>query len=57
MEEALSKMVKTPEWREIATRNGWTQVYMNAADFAKFMDKTNNEYKTLLAEIGMLKAQ
>lgn len=57
MEEALAKMVKTPEWREIAQRNGWTQVYMNSADFAKFLDKTNTEYKTLLAEIGMLKAQ
>jgi putative tricarboxylic transport membrane protein len=57
MEEALAKMVKTPEWREIATRNGWTQVYMNSADFAKFLEKTNAEYKTLLGEIGMLKAQ
>jgi putative tricarboxylic transport membrane protein len=57
MEEALAKMVKTPEWKEIAQRNGWTQVYMNAADFAKFLDKTNAEYKALLAEIGMLKAQ
>jgi len=57
MEDALAKMVKTPEWKEIAQRNGWTQVYMNAADFAKFLDKTNAEYKALLAEIGMLKAQ
>jgi hypothetical protein len=30
---------------------------MNAADFAKFLDKTNAEYKTLLGEIGMLKVQ
>lgn len=57
MEDALAKMVKTPEWKEIAQRNGWTQVYMNAAEFAKFLDKTNAEYKTLLAEIGMLKVQ
>lgn len=55
MEDALKKMSETAEWKEICARNGWTQVYMGAADFKAFLDKSNEETKALLAEIGMLK--
>ena len=57
VEGALAKMVKTPEWKEICSRNGWTQAFMNAAEFSKFLDRTNDQYKTLLTEIGMYKGQ
>ena len=30
---------------------------MNAAEFSKFLDRTNDQYKTLLTEIGMYKGQ
>lgn len=55
LEDALAKMVNTAEWKEIAIRNGWTPSYMGSAEFAKFLDKTNEEYKTLLDEVGILK--
>lgn len=55
MEDALAKMAKTPEWKEICERNGWTQIYMNGAEFGKFLDKTNEQYKTLLTDVGLYK--
>lgn len=55
MEDALAKMAKTAEWKEICARNGWTQVYMNGAEFGKFLDKSNEQYKTLLKDVGLHK--
>jgi putative tricarboxylic transport membrane protein len=53
MEDALKQMTQTPEWAEICQRNGWTQVFMNSSDFAAFLEKTNEEYKSLLQTIGL----
>ena len=36
-------------------KNGWEPVYMDAGQFTKFLDKTNDEYKVILGEIGFLK--
>jgi putative tricarboxylic transport membrane protein len=55
MADALAKMSKTPQWREICARNGWTQAYEGSAEFEKFLEKTNNEYKTVLQEVGLVK--
>jgi putative tricarboxylic transport membrane protein len=54
-EETLAKMVETPEWDEAVKKNGWSKSYANSADFAAFLDKTNEEYKEILDDIGMLK--
>lgn len=55
--EALSKMVQTLEWKEICQKNGWTEAYMGPEEFGKFLEKTNEEYKALLQEIGLYKGQ
>ena len=55
MEKALRDMSETPEWAEICARNGWAQVFMSSADFAAFLEKTNEEYKSLLEAIGLYK--
>lgn len=54
LEEALTKMVETSEWKEVCKKNGWTEVFMGKEDFAQFLDKTNEEYKVLLDAIGLL---
>jgi putative tricarboxylic transport membrane protein len=53
MENALKQMSETPEWKEICTRNGWTNAFMGSSDFAVFLEKTNEEYKRLLKTIGL----
>lgn len=54
-EDVLAKMVKTPEWAKACETNGWDQVYMNSTEFKKFLDETNEKYKEIMKEIGMLK--
>jgi putative tricarboxylic transport membrane protein len=53
MEDALKKMTETPAWKEICERNGWTESFMGAKDFTAFIEKNNEETKSLLTEIGM----
>lgn len=49
--EALAKMVETKQWKEALVRNGWDSAYLNSADFSKFLEKSNDEYKSILSEI------
>ncbi len=52
--ETLAKMVETPEWAEACKTHSWDQAYMNTEDFNKFLEATNEEYKAILTDIGML---
>ena len=54
-EDKLHKMTQTEQWAEIARRNGWTQKYRDSEEFSSFLDEVNEDYKTILDEIGMLK--
>jgi putative tricarboxylic transport membrane protein len=54
-ETTLGKMVKTPEWAAMCKLNGWDSIYLNSADFSKFLDQTNIEYKGLMTDLGMIK--
>ncbi len=53
-EETLGKMVETEEWLEASKKNGWSQCYLNSADFESFLTETNENYKSILKEIGMI---
>lgn len=54
-EDKLYQVTQTDQWAEIAKRNGWTQKYRDSEEFAEFLEETNEDYKTILDEIGMLK--
>ncbi len=53
--KAIAEMVKTSDWAAMCKQNGWTQTYMDAPEFQKFLDKTNQEYIDVMKEIGLLK--
>lgn len=55
--DVLAKMVQTPEWKEVVKKNGWTEAFMGPEEFKAFLDKTNEEYKSLLMEVGLYKGQ
>lgn len=57
MAGALKKMSETKAWKDICVNNGWEPTYMGSDEFTKFLDKTNEEYKVILGEIGLLKKQ
>ena len=52
---ALKKMQATPEWQAICEKNGWDNIYQDAPDFQKFLEKTEQEYIAVMKDIGMLK--
>jgi len=52
--DTLGKMVETTEWLDASKQNGWAQSYLDTEDFEAFLEKTNEEYKGILEEIGML---
>ncbi|OQY32981.1 MAG: tricarboxylic transport TctC [Spirochaetaceae bacterium 4572_59] len=51
--KTLAEMVKTPEWLDACITNGWDDAYLDAPDFDVFLAKVNENYKTILTDIGM----
>ncbi len=56
-QDALAKMVETDEWKAERAKHGWADAYMNQADFTQFLSEKNEEYKTIMDEIGLLAVQ
>ena len=56
-QETLKKMSETPQWLEACKTNGWDNVYLNAEEFTAYIEKANEQYKTILSDIGMLKSK
>lgn len=53
--DTLKELVATPEWTAAKEQNGWDDAYMDAPEFAEFLDKANSDFETILKEIGMIK--
>ncbi len=53
MEAALKKAHESPEWREIAKRNIFQDVFMGSTEFAQFLAKRLVEYRDFYDAIGM----
>ncbi len=51
----LKELVQTDEWAQAKTTNGWDDAYMDAPEFAEFLDQANADYESILKEIGMIK--
>ena len=53
MEAALKKAHESSEWREIAKRNIFQDVFMGSAEFSQFLAKRLTEYREFYDAIGM----
>lgn len=53
-QETLKKMVETDEWKAEAAKHGWADAYLGQEEFKTFLAETNESYKTILEEIGLL---
>lgn len=53
-QDALAKMVETEEWKTEAAKHGWAPAYLGQEEFTEFLKKTNEDYKVILEEIGLL---
>lgn len=52
--DTLAQMVQTSEWGDARQTNGWDDAYMDGPEFGAFLAEVDTEYRTILAEIGML---
>ena len=57
METALKKAHDAPEWKELARRNLYQDVFMGSAEFTKFLAARMVEYKEFYDAIGLNKRQ
>ncbi len=53
--DTFKELVATPEWKAAEEANGWDDAYMDAPEFAQFLDKANADFESILKEIGMIK--
>ncbi len=53
-QDTLAKMVETDEWKAEAAKHGWAPAYLGQAEFKTFLAETNESYKAILEEIGLL---
>ncbi len=57
LSNALAQMAQTSQWKEICVKNGWAEAFLSPKEFAKFLETTNEEYKSLLEDVGLLVAK
>jgi len=50
----LKEMIATPEWAAARKTNGWDDAYLDAPEFATFLEKADADYREILSDIGML---
>jgi len=53
-QETLQKMSETEQWKQACTNNGWDNVFLGQEEFVAYIEKANEQYKGILADIGML---
>ncbi len=53
--EACEKAAKEPEFAAAMKLQGTRVVHLNAADYAKFLDKIDGENKTIMTDLGLIK--
>ena len=55
LEATFEKIYNTDAWREYATRNMYELVYMNGAEFARYLSSRQAELRQYFNDIGFIK--
>jgi putative tricarboxylic transport membrane protein len=50
---ALTAMHASPEWKEVLTKNGWTDAYLPADEFAPFLSEQTTAVEDTLKKLGL----
>ncbi|MDQ1003374.1 putative tricarboxylic transport membrane protein [Neobacillus niacini] len=54
-EQAIDKLINSPEWKKEVETQGWELEYKNSSDFKKFLDEQESQVQQLLKALGMQK--
>ncbi|MEI6321189.1 MAG: tripartite tricarboxylate transporter substrate binding protein, partial [Pseudomonadota bacterium] len=55
-DDVFARTMKTPEWKKFVAENGWEYGFMNSRDTAAFMKKEYDESRSIMSDLGALKA-
>jgi putative tricarboxylic transport membrane protein len=51
--DLADKMVKTQQWKDALTTNGWTDAYMPADEFTTFLKEEDTRIRGVLSQLGL----
>jgi putative tricarboxylic transport membrane protein len=52
----IAKLVKSDDWLREVEKRGWEPDYLNSNDSRRFLERQNEELKSLLGELGLAKS-
>jgi putative tricarboxylic transport membrane protein len=50
---AVAKMHESQEWKEVLTKNGWTDAYLTEAEFGTYMTEQTTAVEDVLTKLGL----
>ena len=50
---AVAKMHESPEWKDVLTKNGWTDAYLAEAEFGTYMADQTKGVEDVLTKLGL----
>jgi putative tricarboxylic transport membrane protein len=50
---AITKMHESPEWKEVLTKNSWTDAFVTGDEFGTYMDDQTKRVEDVLTELGL----
>jgi len=53
--EAVDRMVKSPQWKEVLQKRGWLDAYMPQAEFEAFLKEERGRVEATLRGVGLVK--
>jgi putative tricarboxylic transport membrane protein len=54
-EDTFERLTKTPEWKALLEKNGWSETFQRSEEFAQFVRDVEAEDSTLLRKLGLIK--
>lgn len=54
IQSMLKKMLLTPQWDKIKTKNGWNNLYKEGKEFESFLKEQENSIGSVIKELGVL---
>jgi putative tricarboxylic transport membrane protein len=49
----VAKMHESQEWKEVLTKNGWTDAYLTEAEFGTYMADQTKGVEDVLTKLGL----
>lgn len=55
MRQTIARLITTPAFEQVRTRNGWTSLHYEGEDFYRFLEQQEREIEKLMRQLGFLR--